>query len=255
MSKRGRLALIDGDSMAYFSSKDTLEESLSRIDSFISLVLKITKCDHYLIFLSSRVDEYYRRKFFSGYKIKRPTTQTQLLFLRTVKSVLFEKYKAISVIGIEADDLCAIAANQYKNDYTVVVCSPDKDVLGTIPGKHYNYKSHQWITTTEYDSIKFMWLQVLHGDATDGIIGLPGIGKVKAEKILLTGILEEDTLDIQYSKMEMNVYKAYRNHYGDIHTGIFEYQKNFRLVYLLRNNENYKNECGSDLILPEPFKI
>lgn len=235
--------------MAYFSSKETLEESISRIDSFISLVLKVTKCSHYLIFLSSRVDDYYRKKLFAEYKAKRPKVQTQLLYLRTVKAVLYEKYNAINVIGIEADDLCALAANHYSDKYKIVVCSPDKDVLGTIPGKHYNYKTHKWITTTEYDAVKFMWMQVLHGDATDGIVGLPGIGTKKAEKILGD--------NPTYEQMELAVYKEYRKHYPNIHTAIFEFSKNFRLVYLLRNNKNYTDETGLSLdVFPEiPFII
>jgi len=252
---RERLALIDGDSMAYFSSKDTLEESLSRIDSFISLVLKITKCDKYLIFLSSRVGEYYRKKLFADYKAKRPKTQTQLLFLRTVKSVLYEKYKAIDVLGIEADDLCALAANHYSDQYTIVVCSPDKDVLGTIPGKHYNYKSHKWVVTTQYDAVRFMWMQCLHGDATDGIVGIPGIGTKKAEAIL--GEIPDKITDETYRQMELNVYNAYREYYKNIHTSIYEFQKNFRLVYLLRNNKNYEDEMGISLnVFPDiPFEL
>lgn len=250
-----RCAVIDADSIAYFSSKDTLEESLANVDKFIPLILNRTKCSKYVLFLSARGDEYFRKKIFADYKAKRPKTQMLLKYLRTVKSMMFEKYHAITITGVEADDLVALAAKQYSEQYTTVVCSPDKDVLRSIPGRHFNYKTHKFIDTSIDEAIEFIWLQCLHGDATDGIVGIPSIGPIKAAQILYTGVLESDSNEIKYSKFQTNVFNAYLNYYKRMHTAIFEFQKNFRLVYLLRDKEEYKNEIGYEIILPEPFSL
>ncbi len=250
-----RVAVIDADSIAYFSSKDTLEESLANLDKFIPLILNRTKCSKYVLFLSARVKEYFRKKIFEGYKSKRPKTQMILKYLNEVKATMFEKYHAITIVGVEADDLVALAAKQYSGEYTVVVCSPDKDVLKTIPGRHFNYRTHKFIDTTMDEAIEFIWLQCLHGDATDGIVGIPGVGPVKALQILHNGVSENDTNETKYKKFQINVFDAYLAHYKRMHTAIFEFQKNFRLVYLLRDKEEYKAEIGYEIILPEPFSL
>lgn len=252
---RERVAVIDADSIAYFSSKDTLEESLANLDKFIPLILNRTKCTKYVLFLSARVKEYFRKKIFEGYKAKRPKTQIILKYLNEVKATMFDKYHAITIVGVEADDLVALAAKQYSGDYTVVVCSPDKDVLKTIPGRHFNYKTHKFIDTTIDEAIEFIWLQCLHGDSTDGIVGIPGIGPAKAIKLLYDGVLESDSRESKFAKFQINVFNAYLSYYKRMHLAIFEFSKNFRLVYLLRDKEEYLREIGYELILPEPFSL
>lgn len=250
-----RVAIIDADSIAYFSSKDTLEESLLNIDRFIPNILSETKCSRYILLLSNNVEGYFRKKLFIGYKAKRPKTQFTLKYLRTVKSAMFEKYNAVTVPGVEADDLVALATKQYSDKYIPIVCSPDKDVLKQIPGRHFNYKTHKFITTKPEDAIEFIWLQCLYGDATDGIVGIPGIGETKAPKILYNGVLDTDSNEVKFKKFQINVMDAYLAYYKRVSVAIFEFQKNFRLVYLLRDKEEYVREIGHEVILPEPFSL
>ena len=58
------------------------------------------------------------------------------------------------------------------------------DLLG-IPGWHYNWNKDSWPTYVSKEEADHNWLvQLLTGDATDGIRGMEGIGLVKANKLI-----------------------------------------------------------------------
>lgn len=80
--------------------------------------------------------------------------------------------------GYEADD--ALGMNQTEG---AVICSIDKDLL-QIPGQHYNFVKGLWTEITELDGWFNFYVQLLVGDTSDNIPGCPGIGKVKAPRIL-----------------------------------------------------------------------
>lgn len=247
-----KLSIIDGDSIAYFSSKDNLEESISRVKSFIPLILEKTKADYYHIFLSKNTEGYFRKTVDPNYKGNRSKMPSVLKYLKTVSGIMYDEFGAISENGVEADDLCAFAVKKYQIEYDVTVCSPDKDVLSQIPGKHYNYRQHQWITTSAESALEFIWLQTLMGDVTDNIKGIPGIGIKKAAEIINKNISISMTSEEKFYQMSTNVLNAYISYYKKISLAIFEFQKNFRLVYLLRFDEEFQNEIGRTIVLPKP---
>lgn len=110
---------------------------------------------------------------------------------------------AVVVVGAEADDGISIAATENPGS---VVCSIDKD-LKTIPGRFYNFvtKTEELITPREA-SIRFL-TQCLTGDQSDNILGIEGIGPVRAAKIL------EGTKN--YRDGWAKVLKAYQEKYGN----------------------------------------
>ena len=90
-------------------------------------------------------------------------------------------------VGEEADDVLGVAQwNEFDGSltsYETCICTNDKDLL-MIPGLHYN-------PTTENSPSRYVdleeanhrfWVQLLTGDSTDNIQGVPGIGPAKAEK-------------------------------------------------------------------------
>jgi DNA polymerase-1 len=94
--------------------------------------------------------------------------------------------------SLEGDDVLGILATHpalVKGDRIVV--SIDKD-MNTIPGLHLNYGhargSEDWEqhirVVTEEMADRYHLYQTLTGDSTDGYPGCPGIGPVKAERIL-----------------------------------------------------------------------
>jgi 5'-3' exonuclease len=73
---------------------------------------------------------------------------------------------------------------------STVICSIDKDLL-QIPGRHYNFvkKEHKVVDLDQ--GLKHLYLQSLIGDRSDNIIGVAGIGPVKAEQALAELLPEE----------------------------------------------------------------
>jgi DNA polymerase-1 len=90
------------------------------------------------------------------------------------------EYKALHVDTLEADDLLGIWATSGKFGDTILV-SADKD-MQTLPTTIYRDGEVREVLPGEAD---WFWLfQTLTGDTADGYPGCPGIGKVKAEKLL-----------------------------------------------------------------------
>ena len=109
--------------------------------------------------------------------------------LKEIKLAMLEKFPGEICEGFEADDRVVQLKQLHPEKY--VLCAVDKDVLGAVAGKHYNYyKSaiykikRKWVEVTDYEAFVWPFKQVLMGDTTDNIKGCPGIGKVKAAKAL-----------------------------------------------------------------------
>jgi len=82
----------------------------------------------------------------------------------------------------EADDAIGIAAyEQQVGEYCI--CSIDKD-LDMLRGDHYNFVKDEFYFIEEEQGIKNFYKQMLMGDRVDNIIGIKGIGTVKAERLL-----------------------------------------------------------------------
>jgi hypothetical protein len=105
------------------------------------------------------------------------------------------KEKAVKELGaiihseFESDDIVVAKKMKWPNKY--IMSSPDKDVLYSVPGKHFNYYrsvKHNieptWVEVDNETALKFQYVQCLMGDSTDNIKGCPGIGKKRAEKAL-----------------------------------------------------------------------
>jgi hypothetical protein len=89
---------------------------------------------------------------------------------------------------LEGDDLCGLASTiGPKIDppgWERIIVSSDKD-LKTIPGLLYNPDSPEDIVTvTEEEADYYHLLQTLMGDRTDNYPGCPGLGDIKARKLL-----------------------------------------------------------------------
>ena len=137
---------------------------------------------------------------------------------------------AIRCDGIEADDAVAFLAVEDR-DNTVIVTN-DKD-LDQIPGWHYNWTKHEEPVFIEPKVASiFFYEQILTGDSTDNIEGIPGIGAVKAKKIL-EGV--DNPRDA-----ELRVYDEYCKEFGK-EEGIRRLLENARLVRILRKPAEKEN--------------
>lgn len=180
-------SIIDADSIVWMTAYIHKEDPTSiekNLDLFLNEMLTSLGVSHYIGFLGGQSPNERRLKF-SSYKSNRPARpEFYTQNAPRIERHLVDTWKYKVVEGIEADDACSIMAaslRKEKKDY--VICGVDKD-LKQIPGTHYNYKTKESIIVGTSEADDSLYLQLLTGDSTDSIPGLPGVGPVKARKIL-----------------------------------------------------------------------
>lgn len=233
--------LIDGDSLIYYEmGKPTLEEALQGIDQRINQMLVECKATKYAGFLTSGKCFRYNVAETKPYKGNRRHGDKPIIF-PALKEYLRQEWNFISVPELEADDLVSI----YHDPMKTIICSPDKDVLYQNKVHNYNYGKADFVTMDENDSIRFLWKQVLMGDSTDGIGGIPKVGPKTAEKWL------EDVLPHEMPAFVLN---KYIEKFG-IHEGIYKFTETFKLIYILKSREDAVIAAGIELPDLETYDI
>lgn len=97
---------------------------------------------------------------------------------------LEEGYKCVALPGLEADDVMGILATKPGKTQRIIV-SQDKD-MKTIPSTIWD--GVDLVTCSVVDADICHLKQTLTGDTSDGYVGCPGIGPVKADKIIQDAI-------------------------------------------------------------------
>jgi len=101
-----------------------------------------------------------------------------------VRAYLKHDFDAVEVENREADDEIAILAHQCIADKVpYAVATIDKD-LDQIPGLKFDYNKKVFYEVEKDEAMQLFWGQVLSGDSTDNIPGCPGVGAVKAKKLV-----------------------------------------------------------------------
>lgn len=181
-------ALIDGDIVVYRSAASAKEEeqwiAQARADQMIQDILADTGATSYNVYLTGSNN--FRRELAPTYKANRPDERPE--HWQAVREFLVTHHKAIVCDGYEADDEMGI--QQDKETMTTVICSIDKDLL-QIPGRHYNFVKKVFQEITNDQGLKHLYLQSLIGDNSDNIIGVAGIGPVRAAQALAELLPEE----------------------------------------------------------------
>lgn len=206
-------ALIDSDVLCYRSgfaveSKlpdgtieiEPLSHAFYNVDTTIHSILKATNADDYELYLTGK--DNFRDKIATvrPYKGNRDK-QHRPIYYNEIREYMIDKYHAVVVDNQEADDALAIEQyTQYSTaieankqmrlegsdiepHFTTVICTVDKDLM-MIPGNNYNWATDKLVWRTEDECNRFFHTQLLTGDLTDNIVGVPGIGAVKAKQIL-----------------------------------------------------------------------
>jgi len=238
-----KIALIDGDSLIYYEmGKPTLEEALQGIDQRINQMLAECKAVNYAGFLTAGRCFRYTAAETKPYKGNRKHGNKPIIF-PAIKEYLRQEWNFISVPELEADDLVSV----YHTDPfgTTVICSPDKDVIYQNRGIHYNYGKAESIVVDEVESITFLWKQMLMGDSTDGIQGIPKVGPKTADT-WLQNVGRED--------MPTFVLNKYIEKFG-MQEGIYKFTETFKLVYILKNKEEALLATGVQLPELETYSI
>lgn len=243
--------LIDIDSLIYIGAfKETLEEGIECVDNRMKQIIEDNKSNKIISFISKGKtfrNDLARTK---PYKFNRKGKEKPQ-WLEFISGYVVEKYNAYLYKGLEADDCVSYFADKIEN---TTICAIDKDVIGQCVGTHYNYQVAKsgagWSvkgfkTTTAKEAETFLWIQALAGDSTDGILGIEKVGVKTAEK-WLKGVDSKD-----YPRVVLD---KYIEKYGAVE-GSCRFAENFRLVYLLKTDEDVKRELGRELKLPVAKQI
>ena len=151
----------------------------------------------------------------------------------------------VNAVGYEADDLVRIWAEQARaNDIDFVICTGDKDLF-CIHGMHYyldfNKEKNRFIEITEEDAMVHYYRQLIEGDSTDNIPGVPGIGPKTVVKMITPGMTE--------AEMQEVVLDAYCSKVGGDWLQYFLF--NAKLIHILRTPDDYFD--GKDWPLIKDF--
>ena len=231
-----KIALIDGDSLIYYEmGKPTLEEALESLDGRLNQIFEVTKATKYAGFLTSGKCFRYAAAKTKPYKGNRKHGDKPIIF-PAIKEYLRQHWGFESIPELEADDLVSIYHDSTTRG-TTVICSPDKDVLYQNPGVHYNYAKAETVVMDETDSIHFLWKQMLMGDSTDGIQGIPKVGPKTADTWLK---------DLIPNEMPTFVLEKYIEKFGYA-KGITNFAETFKLIYILKDKTDVRREIDMEL--------
>jgi len=235
------IALIDGDSLIYYEmGKPTLEEALQGIDTRIRHMLEQCNSTKYAGFLTAGKCFRYAAAKTKPYKGNRKYGNKPIIF-PALKEYLRQEWNFISVPELEADDLVSI----YHDPLKTVICSPDKDVLYQNRGIHYNYGKAETVVVDETEALTFLWKQMLMGDSTDGITGIPKVGPKTADTWLK---------ELLPNEMPTFVLEKYIEKFGYA-TGICKFVETFKLVYILKSTEDVRREVDMELETLQIYSI
>lgn len=191
----GRTVLIDADILAFqiassleqvfeFNGEHVLHADLKQgvkeVDNAVAYIMDHVGADQAALFLTGPSN--FRKLVLPSYKANRVGVRKPMI-LGGLRKYMQDEYRLCFIEDtLEGDDLIGIHATKpHKGER--VIYSADKD-LETIPGLHWCPEDGEVIEIdTDEADWRFM-LQTLTGDPTDNYKGCPGIGKVKAERIL-----------------------------------------------------------------------
>jgi len=178
-------ALLDSDIICYRIACSTEEEdekiAISRCAHYIETILweDLENVESYQCYITGTTNFRTKVAVTAPYKGNRSSVKPKHLTL--LRDYVVAAWGASVSVDQEADDDIAIA--HATSGYETIICSLDKDFL-QLPGKHWNFVKKEMTVVTEAEATLNFYLQVLTGDRVDNIIGLKGIGPVKASKIL-----------------------------------------------------------------------
>lgn len=219
-----KTVVIDADFIPFIATKEDVHLSINNVDSIISFICSKTDCQQFILAMSKK--PYFRLKYSSSYKGNRQDKPQPLKWLKTTKNYLLEAYKCSYYEGLEADDVCSIV--KYSDPEMVVLASADKDIIYSIVGNHFNFRSNEWINTSYHDSEMFYHIQRLIGDRVDNI---PNIQKGYGEKTAEKYLKDKDDLD-----------KAVKDKFIEIHGNLELHDQIQGQIHILMNDEDLIKE-------------
>lgn len=271
MTLQGRTLLIDGDTLIFEAAAATeyeaqwdtwlwtlhgnLDQAIAHLDGSFAEISEKLNPDRVIVALSDETR--WRPTVMPEYKNHRTKTRKPVTY-RALREYCHETMEVFQRPTLEGDDVLGILATHptlVKGERIIVAI--DKD-MQTIPGLHLNYGkargSDDWEEHVRSVSLGqadcFHLFQTLTGDSSDGYKGCPGIGPVKAEKIL--GALWGKADDGPFFPVDLvwpHVVKAYKDAGLNEATAL----QNARVARICRHTDyDFKKK---EVILWEPARL
>lgn len=174
---------FDGDNHIAVGS---MEEAKVIIEDTLASFLSGFKTTNYIVALTDSAN--WRRDIYPAYKSNRKDKEKPVL-LTAIKDYLSANHPTMQRPTLEADDILGILATStriIKDPGEKIIVSVDKDMKG-VPGLFYDIGPGEVYEIPEDEADRWHMVQTLTGDATDGYPGVPGVGPVKAGRILENG--------------------------------------------------------------------
>ena len=174
-----------------------VQYSLSNCKELIGRIMERTGSTKGQLYLTSDDKSNYRfgRATLRPYKGNRKP-DTKPCRYHEMREYLVNSWGAEMISGREADDAlgCAQTENervyhtmllegQQEGCYRTVLCSKDKD-LKMIPGLRFDWQRDEMYEITMEEADAWFYYQLIAGDSTDHIQGVPGTGDVGATEAL-----------------------------------------------------------------------
>ena len=216
--------LIDADQIVYsvgFAAKgEPLNFCLQTVKNKLDKIQRECNAENRKVFIKGKGNFRTAIAVTDVYKGTRPKDKP--VFYDEMYEYLREHQDASAVDWMEADDIVSVLLwrdyieNLEPDQCKLILSSADKDLKNT-PGWHHNPQSGALEFYTEEQSTRHFWYQMLLGDRTDNIRGLPyvpltvctkfglsplafsrGIGKESAKKLLSSTITAEEAEVLVY---------------------------------------------------------
>lgn len=203
-----KFLLVDGNSLlfrAYYAtafgrilqtSYGKYTNAITAFDRMLMNVIEEVQPDHLLIAFDTGAKTF-RHEMFDDYKGHRSKAPEELVEqFETIREYIdCANIKRIEVSGFEADDLIGSYAKQIK-DMKMIVLTSDQDMLQLVDDNIEVFLMKKGVSQMErvtsdnfmelygIEPLQIIDLKAMMGDTADNIPGIPGIGKVTANKLV-----------------------------------------------------------------------
>lgn len=250
--------LLDGDYIVYKACAGQDEQPLEVVTEGLdeSMHYILMNCQkafageeiEYISFLSGKGNK--RKKVYPDYKSNRKDVVAPI-HLNALRLHLSAFWNGVTVKGIEADDAIGICAHYLPTENTIIGTA-DKDFAqmrnvwiydlyprrAECPRKDVYIEKELtedgvWYRTSDESGLKQLTYQLIHGDAGDGVKGIPSFdGKKRGhKKAALAAAFEDIGDDWTFNRVVEVVREIYESQFGKVE-GDKMFKKVFQLVYI-----------------------